>query len=314
MKRAMTSAAKFFLCLLVYLNGCDKPRETKSKQQPAPAYIPMPDSTPQRSPNLDFAAERAKFHTTLRVHGPAPQKFQAEPPPSGVREVTYTSSGLQLKAWITDPPTDGKLHHAIVYCHGGFAFGADDWAQSQPYRDAGFIVMMPMLRAENGNPGEFEMFCGEVDDAIAAGNYLASAPGVDKKHIFIAGHSAGGTIANLASLLPSPFAAAASFGGTMDAGKFVASPQWRAIAPFDPDDATEIRMRSAKPLFGAIQTPLLLAAGAKESWLVPSLHDLERNPPQTKKQLSTAIVPGDHFSAVNEEIARSIAFFKRVAP
>lgn len=314
MKRTTKLAVQILLCSLVSLAGCDKPREAKPKQQPAPAYIPVPDATPAQSANLDFAAQRARFHTTLRVHGPAPQKYQAEAPPAGVREVTYTSNGLQLKAWITDAPTDAKLHHAIVYCHGGFSFGADDWAQSQPYRDAGFIVMMPMLRGENGNPGEFEMFCGEVDDAIAAGNYLANAPGVDNKHLFIAGHSAGGTIANLASLLPSPFAAAASFGGTMDAGKFVASPQWRAIAPFDPDDATEISMRSAKPLFSTIKTPLLLVAGSKESWLVPSLKELQRTPPQTQKEFSTAIVPGDHFSAVKEAIARSIAFFNKVAP
>jgi hypothetical protein len=114
--------------------------------------------------------------------------------------------------------------------------------------------------------------------------------------------------------LPSPFAAAASFGGTLDVGEFVASPNWRAIAPFDPDDATEIRTRSAKPFLAAIRTPLLLVAGSKETWLVPSITELQRKPLQTRKELLTAIVPGDHFSAVKEAIARSIAFFSRVAP
>jgi dipeptidyl aminopeptidase/acylaminoacyl peptidase len=314
MKRAMKFAAQCFLCSLVYFSGCDKPKAVKPKPVPAPAYIPMPDSTSAQSSKVDYAAERAKFHTALRTREPAPQKFHAETPPAGVREVAYPSNGLQLKAWITDPPTDGKLHRAIIYCHGGFSFGTDDWEQSQPYRDAGFIVMMPMLRGENGNPGDFEMFYGEVDDAIAAGNYLANLPGVDKKHLFIAGHSAGGTIANLASLLPSPFAAAASFGGHLEIKDFLADPSFRAITPFDPDDAGEVRMRSAQSFLPAIRTPLLVVAGSQEGWLVPSLRALERRPPQTQKELLTAVVPGDHFSAVKEAIARSIAFFNKVAP
>ncbi len=28
----------------------------------------------------------------------------------------------------------------------------------QPYRDAGFIVMIPILRGENGQPGSYTMF------------------------------------------------------------------------------------------------------------------------------------------------------------
>ena len=36
-----------------------------------------------------------------------------------------------------------------------------------------------MLRAENGNPGVYEGFYGEVDDAVAAGRFLASLPFVD---------------------------------------------------------------------------------------------------------------------------------------
>jgi dipeptidyl aminopeptidase/acylaminoacyl peptidase len=43
--------------------------------------------------------------------------------------------------------------------------------------------MTPTLRGENGNPGNFECFYGEVDDVIAAGRYLATLPYVDPKHI-----------------------------------------------------------------------------------------------------------------------------------
>lgn len=66
-----------------------------------------------------------------------------------------------------------------------------------------------MVRGENGNPGHFEFFYGEAEDAVAAGRYLATLPRVDPKRIYITGHSAGGTLALLAAMLPSPYALAA---------------------------------------------------------------------------------------------------------
>lgn len=282
------------LCVLTLAAGCDRPVGTKGSKP-------------------DFANERKNHPTKLLTHGPSPQPYELERPPAGVREVAFSSGALKLNAWISNPAADGKVHPAVVYCHGGFSFGADDWAQSKPYRDAGFIVMMPMLRGENGNPGEFEMFYGEVDDVIAAGEYLAALQGVDKNRVFIAGHSAGGTIAALASLLPSPFVAAASFGGTMDAEEFLASPDWRSIAPFNPNDRTEVRLRSSKPFLIEIRCPLLLVSGSEEDYLAPRIRSLQDQKLKTENELSVAIVPGDHFSAVDESIRRSIAFFKRVA-
>ena len=39
---------------------------------------------------------------------------------------------------------------------------------AQPYRDAGYIVMIPILRGENGQPGFYTMFYDEVDDVLGA--------------------------------------------------------------------------------------------------------------------------------------------------
>lgn len=309
MKSKIILGTRLILCSLACFVGCDKPAPTKSKANSAPANNSVPEAAA-----TNFATERASFRTTLRVHGPAPQAYNRASPPTGVSEVLFPSGALKLKAWISDVPKDGSIHPAIVYCHGGFSFGADDWEQSKPYRDAGLIVMMPMLRAENGNPGEFEMFQGEVDDAIAAGDFLAKLTGVDKTHLFIAGHSAGGTITSLASLLPSPFVAAAAFGGNLDVGKFLADPEWRAIAPFDPSNANEIRFRSSKPALAAIRCPLFLACGSQEAYFLPEMRALQSQPPKTRKEFMTAIVPGDHFSSVKEGINRSIAFFAKVAP
>src|SRR5438067_6337159 len=73
----------------------------------------------------DLGKERAKHATKLRRKGPSPQKAPpVGPPPAGARAVVYPSNGMQLKAWISALPAAGaKNRPAVVYCHGGFAFG-----------------------------------------------------------------------------------------------------------------------------------------------------------------------------------------------
>jgi DNA-binding CsgD family transcriptional regulator len=77
-------------------------------------------------------------------------------------------------------------------------------------------LFMPMLRGENGNPGTYESFLGEVDDAIAAGRFVTSLPNVDGANVFVAGHSVGGVLTCLVSMLPSPYKAAAALDGYVD--------------------------------------------------------------------------------------------------
>ena len=96
-----------------------------------------------------------------------------------MREVTFRSGELQLKAWLKDKG-DGQKHPAIVFCHGGFAFGAGDFEDAAKFAEAGFVVLAPMLRGENGQAGEFQLFLGEVDDVLAAGKFVAILPSVDR--------------------------------------------------------------------------------------------------------------------------------------
>ena len=90
----------------------------------------------------------------------------------------YTSDGRKLKGWLFRPaPAAGGNPPVLVYFHGGFAFGADDFEACKPFADAGFVVFTPMLRGENGNPGDFEMYMGEVDDARAAAELFGRLEG-----------------------------------------------------------------------------------------------------------------------------------------
>jgi dipeptidyl aminopeptidase/acylaminoacyl peptidase len=80
----------------------------------------------------------------------------------------------------------------------------------------GFVMLIPMLRGENGNPGHFEAYYSEVDDIIAAGHFVRSLPYVDPNRVFLAGHSVGAILTVLTAMRPSPYKAGAALDGYLD--------------------------------------------------------------------------------------------------
>jgi dipeptidyl aminopeptidase/acylaminoacyl peptidase len=106
----------------------------------------------------DYAQARLRFHTKLLRRGPAPQPGELLKPPPGVSEIEYPSGELRLKAWVNRPPDTSRRYPAVLFLHGGFAFDTSDWDETKPYREAGFVVLTPILRAENGQPGAFSYF------------------------------------------------------------------------------------------------------------------------------------------------------------
>jgi dipeptidyl aminopeptidase/acylaminoacyl peptidase len=257
-----------------------------------------------------FSSARNEFATVLLVRGPSPQEYGEDVLPNGVTEIEYPSGDLVLKAWISAAPVDGKKHPAVVYVHGGFAFGGSDWEDARPYLDAGFVVMAPMLRGENGNPGSFEFFYGEVDDAIAAGEYLAAQPGVDPDAVFLSGHSTGGTISMLASMLPSPFKAVATFGASPDQKSFFR--QWATYAPFDVNNTAEIDIRSPQNHIESIQKPLFIYVGTQDAAYFSKSKSLADN--ARKIGISCEFIPmeGDHFTTLQPSMEDSIERFLQV--
>src|SRR5262252_313403 len=138
----------------------------------------------------DYANMRRTFRTKLTREGPAPQEEKLPQLPAGVSQVEFMSGNLRLKAWMNKPTDLRSKRPAVLFLHGGFAFGADDWKMAEPYRNAGYIVLVPILRGENGQAGYFSMFYDEVNDVIAAADLLRNQPFVDAKRMYLAGHSA----------------------------------------------------------------------------------------------------------------------------
>jgi dipeptidyl aminopeptidase/acylaminoacyl peptidase len=170
--------------------------------------------------------------------------------------------------------------------------------------------MVPMLRGENGNPGDHEMFFGEVVDAIAAGRYAASLPYVDPRNVFVAGHSSGGTEAILAALLPSPFAASTPIGGYVDMEDLLAHIRNDRPVPFDESDVREVRLRSARHFAPSLQCPVFFLCGSGDATARHGLDDFVSDARRAGKECQAILLPGDHGSSKPAALRKSAELFK----
>jgi dienelactone hydrolase len=257
----------------------------------------------------DYAEARKTFQTKLLATGPSPQPappvIQIAP---GIQTVKYSSGGMQLTAYVDPAPADGGQRPAVLFLHGGFAFGDDDLVMPQPFRDAGFVVMVPILRGENGQPGNFTLYYDEVEDVLGAAESLAELPYVDPNRIFLAGHSAGATLAQLASMTSNKFAAAASFSGLCNEHTQTDF----SLIRFDASNEAEYQMRSSQAYATSFKCPIRLYFGDQEGWIVSQTNSTVDRAKLAGIDIGSEMVPGDHMSCVPESIRRSIQFFKAV--
>jgi acetyl esterase/lipase len=262
--------------------------------------------SPSAAPTDEFAEARAAFKTRLRVHGPAPQDFDRRDPPDGVRLVHYKSGNLKLQGWISTAAEENLRRPAVVFLHGGFAFSVDDWRDAEPFAKAGFQLFMPMLRGENGNPGDYESFFGEVDDAIAAGEYVKSLPSVDGGNIFLAGHSVGAVLATLVAMLPSPYKEVSAIGGYLDMQKWIFEAP-KSLVPYDSSSRREVHFRNPMDSISELRCPLTL-------YVEPGLSEIDKPFADEAQRLGKAfeyvVIPGNHQSIVASAVAKSIVRFQ----
>jgi dienelactone hydrolase len=271
---------------------------------------------PQKLPYAegdDLAAARRAFRPKLVYEGEAPQDYENTAPPAGVSLVQYASGDLQLNAWLSDDPGDGKKRPAVVYLHGGWAFGGTDWDDASPFVGAGFVLMMPMLRAENGNPGSFEHQYGEVDDAVAAGKHVAELPYVDANQVFVAGHSAGAVLAVLVAMVPSNYKAAAALSGALNYEGFIDS-GWGNEMPFDLSNSEERRLRNPMAFVGSLRVPVYLFAERSNPMVYLVNQQFANKASQLGKECDLSAVSGDHMTMVRPAVEQTISIFRSHLP
>jgi len=236
-----------------------------------------------------------------------------EPPPELFRKVFYDSPAGKLAAYVSQVPQDGKKRPAIIWITGGDCNTIDEgvWSAAPPsndqtasaYRNAGIVLMFPSLRGGNDNPGVKEAFLAEVDDVLAAADYLAREESVDPKRLYLGGHSTGGTLVLLVAESTDRFRAVFSFGPASDVGNY--DPQY---IPFDTSNRREVELRSPGRWLGSIRGPTFVFEGTESPGNIGSLQAMQRA--TTNPMVRFLPVKGaDHFSILaptNGLIARKI--------
>ncbi len=256
-----------------------------------------------------FRTARAQFVTTLvareRTGGEAPT------PPDGLLEkVAYDAPPGKLAAYVSPDPGDGKKHPAILWVTGGFDNSIGDvWTERDRSNDqsasalfrSGIITMYPSFRGGNENPGYIEILYGEVEDLLAARDYLASLAYVDPARIYLGGHSTGGTLALLAAESSDGFA------GVFALGPVSAVSEYGTDGfPFKASNLKEIEMRSPILWLADIKTPTFVLEGTGGNYVsLLALQWQSKNP-----KISFCAIEGeDHFTIIaplTELIAKKV--------
>ena len=216
------------------------------------------------------------------------------------RKVTYRSTdGLAIPAYLFEPEATGQ-YPAIVDVHGGQHGSVSsrslqrtiDWVQ------AGYVILAPDYRGSSGYSESYydkaDYGGKEIDDILAAVDYLETQPSVRQGRVGIIGGSHGGYNALMAIIrYPDRFRAAVDlFGPTDLVYRLTATPGENAnTSPGDVeyfasmvgqtiDAAPELyEQRSPRYLADRIRVPLLILHGEKDQvvkvqeslWLVEAL-------------------------------------------
>jgi acetyl esterase/lipase len=245
---------------------------------------------------------RRGFVTKPAPHQPS-GKPAPEPPANVFHLVRYDAPAGKLAAYVTPDPGDGHKHPAIVWITGGDCNTIDELWEDAPrendqtaaaYRKAGVVMMLPSLRGGNDNPGQHEGFFGEVDDVLAAADYLARQDYVDPNRVYLGGHSTGGTLVMLVAESSDRFRAVFSFGPAADVSGY--GPEY---LPFDGSNPREIELRSPRHWLHSVRRPLYVFEGTDPPSNLASL--------QTMSQASTN--PLIHFLPV-----KGLSHFSILAP
>src|SRR6185369_14722681 len=183
-----------------------------------------------------------------------------------------------LPAYLTADPRDGRKHPAIVWITGGDCNTIDDGIfkpapasddqTAGAFRRAGIVTLYPSLRGGNDSPAPKEGFFGEVDDILAATDFLARQSFVDPQRIYLGGHSTGGTLALLVAESTGRFRAVFVSGAVGDVRGY--------SSDYLPFDRTEKEMELRAPIrwLDTIKTPVFLFEGTGRPTNIGPLNEM----------------------------------------
>ncbi|MBN7807120.1 S9 family peptidase [Agrobacterium rosae] len=275
------------------------------------ASLSMPSSLPLEE--LDYAAARRRFRTHLLRKISAPEKSAPLGTPVDGTRVTYSggpNGSIELVAWLSNYTPSKKLKPAVLFLHGGNATGDGHWALMKPYWEAGFVVLLPSFRGENGQKGNYSGFYDETSDALAAASYLESLPGIDPDRVFLAGHSNGGTLSLLASMTRK-FRAAVPISAGVNSWRYFN--RYTDEVCFDDSNPQEFVMRSSVCFGPSLKCPTLLLRGTEERPFDADHKLLMERVQSAGMRIDNMLLPGNHNGVVPGAVVESIRFFNQFA-
>lgn len=253
--------------------------------------------------------ERLKYETELVFKAKAPQPYDRTVPPGGA-QVVYQSRKKDMIGWVFKPMVEGK-RPAVIYAHAGYALNKYDAQAIRPLVDAGYVVFLPAWRAENGNPGNFEMLYGELVDAVNALNWLSNQPYVDSDEIYGAGNGIGATLVWLLAEVSPKLKKVAAFGPHPS---MLRSKKTYSDPPFNAQLPKELKLRSPGEFMRDLKCPLLLifvSGNAEDEKYLSQAKDLvEENEKLIKEPVEfTELVGADHKTRTQSAVTRMLTFF-----
>lgn len=291
------------LLLLLLLGGCrqgedtskssasDRPEADKASAENPPEFVPE-----------NLLEVRGSYRTILA--GEVDDEEQLEIPDERIFEITaYKSAPGFLEAYLSLPVEKDRKYPAMIWVTGGFppgGIGAQAWEPVDPandqsakiYRESGMIMMYPTLRGCCDNPGFQEGFYGEVDDLIAAGEYLKQHPSVDPDRIYLGGHSTGGTLVLLVAESTDLFRGVIAFGPVEDPAHY-----GDEYILYERGRVKERMLRAPIHYLDYIRTPTVIVEGTQGN--IGSLMALQAKG-SSNSNLSFVPVPHkDHFNVLS---------------
>jgi carboxymethylenebutenolidase len=205
-------------------------------------------------------------------------------------EVVFPSDGLQLHGFLWKPEGSGPFR-AIVWNHGSEKLPGSQPALAKFYTAHSYVFFVPHRRGQGRSPGDYiqdqvaqappgeraqrmvELQHAEVDDVIAALNYLKSRAFVDPARIAISGCSYGGIQTLLA--------------GERDLGV-------KALVPFAPGamswDQNQLLQDLLIRAVDVARAPVFLVQAENDYSLSPS-HVLSKEANKEHKEFQSKIYP-----------------------
>ena len=254
------------------------------------------------------------FKTDLLVKENTGDELEV-PPKDLFSVVEYEAPVGNLPAYLGVPAKKDKKYPAIIWLFGGFSnsIGSTAWEPGFPdndqsasvFRQEGIVMMYPSLRGGHNNPGHLEGLFGEVDDVLAARDYLANQPFIDPDRIYLGGHSTGGTLALLVSESTDKFRAVFALGPVGNVRGYGSD-----YFNFDTSNKKEWELRSPVYFLDTISSPTHVFEGTEGN--IESLRNLKWNT-KNKKIRFYELGGHDHFniiSKVNKMLAKKILLDK----